>query len=295
MSTSATPAPGAHHLTLADQLLQVQDAQAGRTVPERLPLASEIGALVEDLLTVLFPEVGRAAPAAGGSEDLRQGIAAALAALEPHLEMAVFAGIHRRCRNEEDKCRERARGITVRAMAALPEMRALLLKDVQAALDGDPAASGPDEVIACYPGLYAMSVYRVAHRLLLEGSEILPRMMTEHAKSRTGIDIHPGATIGSSFFIDHGTGIVIGETTHIGNSVRIYQGVTLGALSIKRREEGAVGAKPKRHPTIEDEVIIYANATILGGNTVIGRGAVVGGNTFITYSVPPGTRVAVGA
>jgi serine O-acetyltransferase len=289
----AAPPPGPH-LALADQLLAVQDEATPRRVPSRLPLASEIGALAEDLLTVLFPEVGRAGPVGGGPGDLRDAIAAALDALEPHLETAVFAGIHRQCRTEEDKCRERARGITARTLAALPEIRALLLKDVQAALDGDPAASGPDEVIACYPGLYAIAVYRVAHRLLQEGSEILPRILTEHAKSRTGIDIHPGATIGSSFFIDHGTGIVIGETTQIGNSVRIYQGVTLGALSIKRREEGVVRAKTKRHPTIEDEVIIYANATILGGSTVIGRGAVIGGNTFITYSVPPGIRVAVG-
>jgi serine O-acetyltransferase len=177
-------------------------------------------------------------------------------------------------------------------MEALPDIRRLLLADVQAAIEADPAASGPDEVIACYPGLYAIAIYRVAHRLLKEGGEIIPRMLTEHAKSRTGIDIHPGATIGSSFFIDHGTGIVIGETTQIGNSVRIYQGVTLGALSIKRRTEGVPPGK--RHPTIEDEVIIYANATILGGGTVIGRGAVIGGNTFVTYSVPPGIRVGVG-
>src|SRR2546423_11293988 len=169
---STKPAPGAAHLALADRLLEVQDAQAARTTPERLPLASEIGALAEDLLTVLFPEVGRAAPVNGAPGDLRDAIAAALAAFEPHLEAAVFAGIHRRCRSEEDKCRERARGIALRTMAALPEIRALLLKDVQAALDGDPAASGPDEVIACYPGLYAMAIYRVAHRLLEEGSEI---------------------------------------------------------------------------------------------------------------------------
>jgi serine O-acetyltransferase len=172
----------------------------------------------------------------------------------------------------------------------------LLVKDVESALDGDPAATGPEEVIACYPGLYAIAIYRTAHRLLQEGASILPRMMTEHAKSRTGIDIHPGARIGSSFFIDHGTGIVIGETTDIGNSVRIYQGVTLGALSIKRRNgvDAANASPAKRHPTIQDEVIIYANATILGGDTVIGRGAIIGGNSFITYSVPPGIRVGVG-
>src|SRR4029450_3421303 len=131
-----------------------------------------------------------------------------------------------------------------------PPPRRLLLADVQAAIEGDPAASGPDEVIACYPGLYAIAIYRVAHRLLKEGGEIIPRMLTEHAKSRTGIDIHPGATIGRSFFIDHGTGIVVGETTTIGNSVRIYQGVTLGALSIKRQVSDHSAADPKRHPTI---------------------------------------------
>jgi serine O-acetyltransferase len=293
MATSSRPVP-IPPFALADRLLAVHDPQLSRPVPERLPLQSEIAGLVEDLLTVLFPEVRRVAGVTG---DERENLAFALAALEPHLEAAVFAGIHRRCRSEEDKCRERARVATSRVMESLPEIRALLLKDVQAAMDGDPAASGPDEVIACYPGLYAIAVYRVAHRLLEEGSEILPRMLTEHAKSRTGIDIHPGATIGSSFFIDHGTGIVVGETTQIGNAVRIYQGVTLGALSIKKRQEGSGSERPrtKRHPTIEDEVIIYANATILGGNTVIGRGALIGGNTFITYSVPPGTRVGVGS
>jgi serine O-acetyltransferase len=177
-----------------------------------------------------------------------------------------------------------------------------------AAYDSDPAATGVDEIVACYPGLYAIAVYRVANRLLRLGAEVLPRMLTEHAHSRTGIDIHPGATIGESFFIDHGTGIVIGETSNIGNRVRIYQGVTLGALSIKDRgrsdvpaagKQGSKSAKAaaqtsKRHPTIEDDAIIYANATILGGKTVIGQGAVVGGNAWITYSVPPRTRVGVG-
>jgi len=282
MSTSARPVPGGQHLALADRLLEVQDGQAARTVPERLPLASEIGALVEDLLTVLFPEVGRAAPAAGSTGNLREAIAAALAALDPHLEMAVFAGIHRRCRNEEDKCRERARGITARTMAALPEIRALLLKDVQAALDGDPAASGPDEVIACYPGLYAMSVYRVAHRLLEEGSEILPRMMTEHAKSRTGIDIHPGATIGSSFFIDHGTGIVIGETATLGDNCSLLQGVTLGGTG---KETG------DRHPKIGANVMIGAGAKVLG-NIKIGNCCRIASGSVVLKDVPPETTVA---
>ncbi len=170
-----------------------------------------------------------------------------------------------------------------------------------AAYDSDPAATGIDEIVACYPGLYAIAVYRVAHHLLGLGAEVLPRMLTEHAHSRTGIDIHPGATIGESFFIDHGTGIVIGETSTIGDRVRIYQGVTLGALSIRDRgrqdkpdDKPDAKATSKRHPTIEDDAIIYANATILGGKTVIGQGAVVGGNAWITYSVPPRTRVGVG-
>jgi serine O-acetyltransferase len=144
----------------------------------------------------------------------------------------------------------------------------------------------------CYPGLYAITCYRMANRLLLDGSSIIPRMITEHAHEKTGIDIHPGATIGKWFFIDHGTGIVIGETTIIGERVRIYQGVTLGALSVPKGKARAAESK-KRHPTIEDDVIIYANATILGGETAIGRGAVIGGNCWVTASVEPGARLTV--
>lgn len=273
-------------LALADRVLR--SAGDGQQAPGALPSATEIAALVEEFLTVFFPEVRRA--------DGREAVAAVLASLERRLEEAVFLGLHRRCRRRAavDRCRRRARAITARMLRALPEIRELLSLDVQAAFEADPAATGTDEIVACYPGLYAIAVYRAAHRLLQEGAEIVPRMLTEHAHSRTGIDIHPGAVIGPSFFIDHGTGIVIGETTVIGRRVRIYQGVTLGALSVKRRQPE--GARPhKRHPTIEDEVIIYANATILGGSTVIGRGAVVGGNAWITYSVPPGIRVGVGS
>jgi serine O-acetyltransferase len=299
--TRTTQATSPEHGALAERLLDVQDEAIGRRlVPSLLPSVAQIADLAEDFLTVLFHEVGRAGAVPQDPVALRDHLADALAALAPRLEQAVFQGIHRQCADpkKEDDCRQRAQGIRERVMTALPEIRALLLKDVQAALEGDPAASGADEIIACYPGLYAIAVYRVAHRLLEEGSEIIPRMLTEQAKSRTGIDIHPGARIGPSFFIDHGTGIVVGETAEIGAGVRIYQGVTLGALSIKRRDAAAAapgaGARMKRHPTIEDDVIIYANATILGGNTVIGRGAVIGGNTFITYSVPPGIRVGGG-
>ena len=167
-------------------------------------------------------------------------------------------------------------------------MRALVQTDLQASYDGDPAASGKEEIIFSYPGLFAITVYRLAHVLYQLGVPMIPRIMTEHAHSVTGIDIHPGATIGEYFFIDHGTGIVIGETTVIGSRVKIYQGVTLGALSTR----GGQNLRGKRrHPTIEDNVTIYAGASILGGDTVIGRDSVVGSNAFITESIGAGTRV----
>ena len=175
----------------------------------------------------------------------------------------------------------------------LSNLRVRLSADVQAAYDGDPAAKSIDEVIFAYPAIFAITVYRLAHELNLQGIPLLPRMMTEHAHSITGIDIHPGAMIGDGFFIDHGTGVVIGETTIIGNRVKLYQGVTLGALSFAMDEEGRMIRGKKRHPTIEDDVVIYSGATILGGTTVIGRGSVIGGNVWLTRSVPPYTRVII--
>jgi serine O-acetyltransferase len=168
----------------------------------------------------------------------------------------------------------------------LPEFHRLLLEDAEALFKGDPAAKSVDEVILAYPGFLAIAVYRVAHWFHNRGVPTLPRMISEHAHKLTGIDIHPGATIGRSFVIDHGTGIVIGETTVIQDNVKIYQGVTLGALSVDKSL-----ANTKRHPTIERDVVIYANATILGGDTVVGAGSVVGGNVWLTESVPPGSRV----
>ncbi|MCR5118025.1 MAG: serine O-acetyltransferase [Lachnospiraceae bacterium] len=172
----------------------------------------------------------------------------------------------------------------------IPKIREYIETDVQAAFDGDPAAFYKDEVIFSYPGLYAIFVNRVAHELYLLGVPLIPRIMTEYAHSVTGIDINPGATIGKYFFIDHGTGIVVGETTEIGDNVKIYQGVTLGALSTKG---GRSLNNKKRHPTIEDNVTIYSGASILGGGTVIGKGAVIGGNCFITQSVPAGAKVSI--
>ena len=180
--------------------------------------------------------------------------------------------------------------LTVAFLERLPEVRALLQTDLEAFFDGDPAATSLDEIIIAYPGLYAIMVNRVAHVLFQLGVPLIPRIMTEHAHSRTGIDIHPGATIGRYFFIDHGTGIVIGETTVIGDYVKIYQGVTLGALSTR----GGQSLRGKRrHPTIEDRVTIYSGASVLGGDTIIGHDAVIGGNAFITSSIAPGTRVSV--
>ena len=185
---------------------------------------------------------------------------------------------------------EEAQRISVEFFRAIPEIRARIATDVEAFYEGDPAAYSTDEIIYCYPGLFAITVYRLAHQLYVLGVPMLPRIMTEHAHSVTGIDIHPGAKIGSHFFIDHGTGIVIGETTVIGRRVKIYQGVTLGALTT-RGGQSLRGVR--RHPTIEDRVTIYAGASILGGNTVIGRDCVIGSNVFITKSVPPCTTVSV--
>jgi serine O-acetyltransferase len=180
---------------------------------------------------------------------------------------------------------------TIDFLRQLPELRSSLEKDVESAYVGDPAAKSCHEIIFCYPGLEAVTFYRIAHELLLLGVPLIPRMMTEHAHSKTGIDIHPGARIGSSFFIDHGTGVVIGETCDIGNHVKLYQGVTLGALSFPRDAAGNIIRGMKRHPTLQDEVVVYANATILGGDTVVGHHAVVGSNVWLTHSVDPYTVV----
>ncbi len=190
----------------------------------------------------------------------------------------------------ETKIQEEAQKISVAFFKKIPMIREYVEGDLEAAYDGDPAAYYREEIILSYPGVYAITVNRIAHELFLLGVPLIPRIMTEHAHWQTGIDIHPGATIGKSFFIDHGTGIVIGETTVIGNNVKIYQGVTLGALSTSG---GQKLQGKKRHPTIEDDVVIYSGASILGGDTVIGKGSVIGGNAFVTKSIEPGTRVSI--
>lgn len=198
------------------------------------------------------------------------------------LQRELLEILSKRRESDDDRDRELSR----RFFSNLSELKKALKEDVEAMFRGDPAAQSREEVIRAYPGFYALASYRVAHWLYGEGVTLAARMITEHAHSKTGIDIHPAARIGHSFCIDHGTGIVIGETSRIGNNVKIYQGVTLGALSV-RKEDAAI----KRHPTIEDEVIIYAGSSILGGDTVVGRGSIIGGNVWLTRSVPADSKI----
>ena len=192
--------------------------------------------------------------------------------------------------SSREEITEKARDICERFISRLPYIQKMLLMDVQAGFDGDPAAKSKEDIIFSYPGLFAIYVYRIAHELYVQNVPFIPRIMTEYAHGKTGIDINSGANIGRYFFIDHGTGIVIGETTEIGDYVKLYQGVTLGALSTRKGQQ--LSGK-KRHPTIGDHVTIYANSTILGGETVIGCDSIIGGNSFITESVPAHTRVSI--
>lgn len=192
------------------------------------------------------------------------------------------------------ECSEQGQKVALGMLELIPTLRKMLATDIRATFEGDPAARSYDEIIFSYPGIFAVTVYRVAHEIYKKGVPLLPRIMAEHAHSVTGIDIHPAADIGESFVIDHGTGVVIGETAEIGKNVRIYQGVTIGALSLPK-EAGKRYRDRKRHPTIEDDVIVYSGATILGGETVIGARSVIGGNVWITESVPPDTKVVLEA
>ncbi len=215
--------------------------------------------------------------------------------LYERLSQEITMAIRHDCRRANlpcTHCEERGHQTALSFIESLPKISTMLSTDIRATLAGDPATASSDEVIFCYPGLLATSIFRIAHELHTLNTPVIPRIMTEHAHSLTGIDIHPGATIGPGFFIDHGTGVVIGETTIIGSNVRLYQGVTLGALSLPK-DAGITLQHVKRHPTIEDDVIIYANTTILGGKTIIGARSVVGGNIWLTESVPSDTRVVL--
>ncbi|AUX22686.1 serine acetyltransferase [Sorangium cellulosum] len=293
------PTPGSELHGVVEALIAgYREDTRGHHINKRFtPSRQEIIDIVDLLLQIFYP--GYNGRQDLSDEDLLYHVGTLVSTLQTKLERQIerclcfqdetVAG----CRIDIPKCRQRGRDVAHAFVGKLPEIRRRLLLDVQAAYDGDPAASSMDEIILAYPGLLAVTVYRVAHELYLLGVPLMPRIMSEWAHTRTGADIHPGANIGDSFFIDHATGVVIGETTDIGAHVKLYQGVTLGALSLPQHSRGARGLK--RHPTVEDHVTIYANATVLGGKTVLGQGSVVGGSVFLTKSVADGQRVAIEA
>lgn len=260
-----------------------------------LPSRAEIIDVIHLLLQVLYPGyVGRQGLT---DEEVEYHVGGLLSSLRDKLSRQIEQCLCHQAESEnlptDGSCAPHARKIASVFLARLPELRATLLDDVQAAYDGDPAATSLDEIILAYPGLLAVTVYRIAHELHEMGVPLMPRIMTEWAHQKTGADIHPGARVGKSFFIDHATGVVVGETTHIGSNVKLYQGVTLGAVSHPRDERGRVIRNQKRHPTVNDGVTVYANATVLGGDTTLGEGSIVGGSVFLTDSVPSGSRVAI--
>lgn len=249
-------------------------------------------AALKELRSILLPGVYEIKPIESSSlaDNLHKNLESAAHSLCAVINDAL---VHECLKNGGDaaECFEVAEGITIKALLRLPDIRDIVDTDIRAAYDGDPAAKSFEEVILSYPSIEAVVIYRIAHLLETLGVPIIPRIMTEYAHKNTGIDIHPGAAIGSSFFIDHGTGVVIGETCTIGSNVKLYQGVTLGAKSFPLDEHGNPIKGIKRHPDIEDNVVIYAGATILGGDTRIGHDSVIGGNVWLTESVPPYSSV----
>jgi serine O-acetyltransferase len=299
MTAVATPKSPISPLdTLAVELLDsyLSDERARRVSHRYLPSREAIVAILEGVLDLMYP--GYFGRRDLSQENLGAYIAQSVAVLAPKIEREME---HCLCYGREreatvpdlGECAPRAHELTQIFLGRLPEIRRLLLTDLQAAFDGDPAATNLDEVVLAYPGLLAVSVYRIAHALYDLGVPMMARIMTEWAHSKTGCDIHPGAKIGSAFFIDHATGVVIGETSDIGDGVKLYQGVTLGALSFPRDAAGHLIRNKKRHPTVESGATLYANATVLGGQTVIGADSVIGGSAFITRSVAPRSRVSL--
>ena len=264
---------------------------ASHIEPVPIPSKNEVIDLIELLQRILFP--GFFSTVILRPENLEYHLGQQVSLLYENLAGQISSAIRHDCFRHNQlcsRCGERSYETAADLIDSLPEIRSLLESDIAATLTGDPAAANSDEVIFSYPGLFATMIYRLAHRLHELGVPLIPRIMSEHAYHRTAIDINPEATIGSHFFIDHGSGVVIGSTTTIGNRVRLYQGVTLGALSLPK-DAGARLRNVKRHPTIEDDVIIYANATILGGQTVVGARSIIGGNVWLTESIGPDTRV----
>jgi serine O-acetyltransferase len=249
--------------------------------------------VLDDLIAVLFPGCHGHDPVP--PDHVRPFVEGRLKSIADVLTEQIERAFKYQCVFEKCKdcgdCRKQADEAIGRLMGALPRIKATLQTDIVAAYEGDPAARSVMEVVMSYPGVQAIMTHRIAHELYSAGVPLIPRIMSEHAHTQTGIDIHPGATIGSGFFIDHGTGVVIGETTVIGSNVKLYQGVTLGAISFPKDKDGNPIKGVKRHPNVEDDVTIYAGATILGGDTTIGAGSEIGGNVWLTHSVPPHSKV----
>jgi serine O-acetyltransferase len=272
------------------------DERARRISRRYLPSREAIEEILLGVLDLMYP--GYFGRRDLSTENLGAHVAQSLSELAPKIEREIehclcYGREREASRPEYGECAPRARELTEVFLTRLPRIRALLVSDVQAAFDGDPAATNLDEVILAYPGVLAVSVYRIAHVLYELGVPMMARIMTEWAHSRTGCDIHPGAKIGPAFFIDHATGVVIGETTDIGEGVKLYQGVTLGALSLPKDASGQIIRGRKRHPTVENGSTLYANATVLGGQTVVGADSVIGGSVFLTRSIPARSRVSL--
>ena len=279
---------------LVDRIAETYRGDSGNIFidADNLPVRGQIVEVLDWLLEVLFP--GHTGSKVVTRASVRFIVGDLLCQIYPMLLEQVSRAYQYQCRIDNCRhcdCRSMAERVTEELLAQLPRIREQLKGDVRAAYDGDPAAKSYEEIVMSYPCITAIATYRIAHELWIRQVPLIPRIMAECAHARTGIDIHPGARIGNNFFIDHGTGVVIGETTIIGDNVKIYQGTTLGALSFPRDERGRIIKGGKRHPTIEDDVTIYAEATILGDVT-IGRGAIIGGNTWIKESVPPGVTVS---
>jgi serine O-acetyltransferase len=263
----------------------------GRDLPSKVNI---IGVL-EDLLAIFFP--GYLGKTEVTKTNIKYFLGNTLASVQTRLTEEVEKSLKYICRKikecPQDVCHQRAQLVVKEFLEKIPELRSIVSGDIVAAYDGDPAAVSTEEVILSYPCVLAITTYRIAHELYLCGVPLIPRIMGEHVHSLTGIDIHPGARIGKNFFIDHGTGVVIGETTEIGDNVKLYQGVTLGALSFPKDEKGALIRGTKRHPTVGNNVVIYSGATLLGPDAVVGDNSVIGGNAWITSRVESGTKITI--
>ena len=282
---------------LVDRIMQNYETFGGMDHLEGkdLPSKKVVIEVLEDLLTIFFP--GYLGKTEVTKSNIKYFLGSTLASVQTRLTDEVEKSLKYICRKVKecphDVCRRRAQVVVKELLEKIPELRSIVSGDVEAAYNGDPAAVSTEEVIISYPCILAITTHRIAHELYLRGIPLIPRIMSEHVHSLTGIDIHPGAKIGKNFFIDHGTGVVIGETSEIGDNVKIYQGVTLGALSFPKNEKGEIIRGTKRHPTVGNNVVIYSGATLLGADAVIGDNVVIGGNVWITSRVTSGTKITI--